>query len=138
MKDGNYVILDGDVAHGVGEIFAHRATEDQPPGDVKAQLERRAETLGITAPKFIAVEKYLKTAKAKKIKGNIGRTAIRSERNTRLRNTDYTQIPDAAARIKAGTPEQWAAYRQSVHDIAKAAITDGTPVDSIEWPNEPG
>jgi len=55
---------------------------------------------------------------------------IRSQRNDRLKASDWTQFPDAPA----GAAEKWKAYRQALRDIPKT-YTDLT--QEIPWPEEP-
>ena len=53
---------------------------------------------------------------------------VRSERNTKLAATDWTQIADSTADKTA-----WAAYRQALRDITAQA---GFPW-TIDWPAQP-
>jgi hypothetical protein len=53
---------------------------------------------------------------------------VRSERNTKLAATDWTQIADSTADKTA-----WAAYRQALRDITSQA---GFPW-TIDWPEQP-
>ena len=52
---------------------------------------------------------------------------IRSERNAKLADCDWTQLPDAPVDAAA-----WAAYRQELRDI-----TEQTDPFNIVWPEEP-
>lgn len=54
---------------------------------------------------------------------------IRAERNTRLGESDWTQIHDAPVDAKA-----WAAYRQALRDLP-ATIKD--PTQPVDWPTPP-
>lgn len=54
---------------------------------------------------------------------------VRSERNTKLAATDWTQGKD----IPDNVSSQWAAYRQALRDIT---AQEGFPWD-IEWPEQP-
>lgn len=54
---------------------------------------------------------------------------VRSERNRRLADCDWTQLPDAPVDAAA-----WAAYRQELRDISGQA---GFPWNVV-WPAEPG
>lgn len=51
--------------------------------------------------------------------------AVRAERDTLLKSTDWTQLPD----VPTGTRERWAAYRQALRDI-----TDQPDPFNIVWP----
>lgn len=54
---------------------------------------------------------------------------LRSKRDQRLADSDWTQIPDAPVDAKA-----WAAYRQALRDLP-ATIKD--PTAEIDWPTPP-
>lgn len=54
--------------------------------------------------------------------------SARSERNQRLKNTDWTQVADTPV-----SSADWAVYRQALRDVPAQA---GFP-DSITWPTEP-
>jgi hypothetical protein len=54
--------------------------------------------------------------------------AIRADRNRRLADCDWTQLPDAPADSAA-----WAAYRQALRDVTSQ---DGFPWDVV-WPEPP-
>jgi hypothetical protein len=53
--------------------------------------------------------------------------SVREQRNTKLTQSDWTQLPDASADSAA-----WAVYRQALRDIT----TQANPF-VIEWPVEP-
>lgn len=53
---------------------------------------------------------------------------IRADRNQRLADCDWTQLPDAPVNA-----EDWASYRQALRDIT----TQSDPFN-IQWPTEPG
>lgn len=55
-------------------------------------------------------------------------TSIRQERNQRLANCDWTQLPDAPVDAAA-----WAAYRQDLRDVTSQP---GFPW-SVTWPEQP-
>lgn len=55
-------------------------------------------------------------------------TNVRQERNQRLADCDWTQLPDAPVDAAA-----WATYRQNLRDVTSQA---GFPWD-ITWPSEP-
>jgi hypothetical protein len=54
--------------------------------------------------------------------------AVRTDRNQKLKDTDWTQVADAPANKAA-----WAAYRQALRDITAQA---GFPWD-VTWPTQP-
>jgi len=54
--------------------------------------------------------------------------AVRIERNKKLADSDWTQLPDAQVEADA-----WASYRQALRDITEQ---DGFPWE-IDWPFEP-
>ena len=56
---------------------------------------------------------------------------VRSRRNGMLRNTDWTQIGDAA--LGDHTAEEWATYRQSLRDVPQTY----SRVSEVVWPNDP-
>lgn len=56
---------------------------------------------------------------------------LRRVRNQRLRDSDWTQLPDAPANAQA----QWAAYRQSLRDLPNRF--NGDRLEEVEWPNKP-
>lgn len=53
---------------------------------------------------------------------------IRSERNKRLAETDWTQLPD----VPLHTRETWMSYRQALRDV-----TNQSNPFTIEWPVKP-
>ena len=55
---------------------------------------------------------------------------IRDQRNQKLIDTDWTQMPD----YNGGDKSAWATYRQSLRDVLAQS---GFPND-ITWPTEPG
>lgn len=54
---------------------------------------------------------------------------MRTKRDQALRDSDWTQIPDAPVDAKA-----WAAYRQQLRDLP-ATIED--PTQPVDWPTPP-
>lgn len=54
--------------------------------------------------------------------------SIRSERNQKLKSTDWTQVADSPV-----SSADWAVYRQALRDLPSQA---GFP-DSITWPTKP-
>ena len=53
---------------------------------------------------------------------------VRSERNAKLTNSDWTQVADAPV-----DKDAWAAYRQALRDVT---AQDGFPW-TIDWPKQP-
>ena len=58
-------------------------------------------------------------------------TMVRAERNSKLSNTDWTQIADAA--LGAHTAEEWAAYRQELRDLP----SKHSKVSEVVFPDDP-
>jgi len=56
---------------------------------------------------------------------------IRSQRNSMLRGSDWTQIGDAV--LGDHTAEDWATYRQSLRDLPQTY----TRVSEVVWPTAP-
>ena len=56
---------------------------------------------------------------------------VRSRRNGMLRNTDWTQIGDAA--LGDHTAEEWATHRQALRDVPQTY----SRVSEVVWPNDP-
>jgi hypothetical protein len=56
--------------------------------------------------------------------------ALRTERNLRLVNSDYTQLPDV--NLTEAQVEAWRVYRQELRDI-----TDGLVWNVTTWPAKP-
>ena len=56
---------------------------------------------------------------------------VRRRRDGQLRNTDWTQIGDAA--LAGHTAEEWATYRQSLRDLPQTY----SRVSEVVWPNDP-
>jgi hypothetical protein len=54
---------------------------------------------------------------------------VRDERNTKLSDTDWTQLPDVPESIK----NLWSPYRQSLRDVPQQA---GFPTN-VTWPTKP-
>lgn len=54
---------------------------------------------------------------------------VRATRDSLLRQSDWTQLPDAPVNAA-----DWAAYRQALRDIPGQ---DGFP-SSVNWPDKPG
>ena len=58
---------------------------------------------------------------------------LRTDRNSRLAASDYTQLQDA--HISQDKKDAWAAYRQALRDLPDE-LTD--PTDAVPWPLKPG
>jgi len=56
---------------------------------------------------------------------------VRSQRNTWLRSTDWTQIGDAA--LGDHTAEEWATHRQALRDLPQTY----SRVSEVVWPLDP-
>ena len=56
---------------------------------------------------------------------------VRSQRNSMLSASDWTQIGDAT--LGAHTAEEWRTYRQALKDIPQ----NYTRVSDVVWPNAP-
>ena len=56
--------------------------------------------------------------------------ALRTERNMRLVNSDYTQLPDV--NLSEAQVEAWRVYRQELRDI-----TDNLVWNATTWPVKP-
>ena len=56
---------------------------------------------------------------------------VRGQRDSQLRNTDWTQIGDAA--LGDHTAEEWAGYRQELRDIPQTY----SRVSEVVWPFDP-
>ena len=63
------------------------------------------------------------------INNELAANAIKLERNTRLKQSDWTQLPD----VPLATKEAWAVYRQALRDITNQP---GFPL-SVIWPEQP-
>ena len=81
--------------------------------------------------KFIAGPVFTNSAEETTYRANVDAAAAeraRAERNTKLANSDWTQLPDSSADASA-----WATYRQALRDLPS---TDGWP-HNITWPTNP-
>ena len=56
---------------------------------------------------------------------------VRMERNSKLSQSDWTQIADAA--LGAHTAEEWATYRQELRDLP----SKHSKVSEVVWPDDP-
>lgn len=69
-----------------------------------------------------------KTAEELQADNNAKSQQVRSERNTKLAECDWTQLPDAPV-----SAQPWANYRQQLRDVTSQA---GFPWD-VQWPEAP-
>lgn len=60
--------------------------------------------------------------------------AIKMQRNSLLRDTDWTQMPDAPLTEQQRTA--WAIYRQSLRDVPQNNL-NAESIDDIIWPTKP-
>jgi hypothetical protein len=102
------------------------ASADQPAYDHTVDLSRTAEK---KSGKWVEVW-ISNPATPEEIQQRTANKAneVRSERNKRLADCDWTQLPDAPVDRAA-----WATYRQALRDITKQA---GFPWN-VAWPVEP-
>ena len=56
---------------------------------------------------------------------------VRSQRDSLLRSTDWTQVGDAA--LGDHTAEEWATHRQALRDLPAVY----SRVSEVVWPNDP-
>lgn len=61
-------------------------------------------------------------------------SAIRKERNIRLSQSDWTQMPDAP--LSPEQKQQWATYRQQLRDLPSLYSTE-TNIDNVVFPEIP-
>lgn len=62
---------------------------------------------------------------------DVALAALRTERNRRLADCDWTQMPDAP--LSGPTLEAWRSYRQQLRDLPEAISDPWTPI----WPERP-
>ena len=61
---------------------------------------------------------------------------VRKERNKRLSQSDWTQIPDN--QLSDSKKAEWATYRQELRDMMTSYTdTESNTVDAITWPTAP-
>ena len=58
-------------------------------------------------------------------------TMVRGQRDSMLRDTDWTQIADAT--LGSHTAEEWATYRQELRDLP----SKHSKVSEVVWPDDP-
>jgi hypothetical protein len=60
-------------------------------------------------------------------------TALRTERNARLAQSDWTALSDA--HLSQDKKDAWFAYRQALRDLPdEVTITSPADLDAVEWP----
>ena len=59
---------------------------------------------------------------------------IRTIRQQRLWDSDWTQMPDAP--LSDSKKAEWATYRQALRDLP-ASVENITSLDQVEWPTKP-
>lgn len=60
--------------------------------------------------------------------------AVRSDRNKRLRDTDWTQLEDA--QLTGLAKAEWVVYRQSLRDVP-SNNSNANRLEDIQWPTPP-
>lgn len=58
--------------------------------------------------------------------------SLRAERDMKLAETDWTQVPDSP--LDAADKSAWQNYRQALRDITQTY----TSLDDVVWPTKPG
>lgn len=62
-------------------------------------------------------------------------TQVRTQRNQRLLDCDYTQLVDIQAMLDDNTKAKWATYRQALRDFpAKYSDNDVLNIENVTWP----
>lgn len=117
--------------------FARFEYSDPPAYDAEFQEAREITPVlnGVVATqaweiveKFTADEKASYIAKRDAERLEAQKVAVRSERNTKLSASDWTQVADAPVDKAA-----WATYRQALRDVTGQ---EGFPW-TVTWPTEP-
>lgn len=109
--EGGVVILNGAVRPGADGHELWRS----PTNDELAETADRSRVFAITTDQ--------------------GRRAmLRIERDRRLVETDWTELPSAAKRLSAAELAAWATYRQALRDLP----ADTADPDNPPWPIPPG
>ena len=63
-------------------------------------------------------------------------TALRTERNRLLQQSDWTQLQDA--HLSAEKKSAWADYRQALRDLPdEVTLTSPQDLDAVTWPTPP-
>ena len=68
---------------------------------------------------------------ARQAAADLDMSRVRSQRDGRLRGTDWTQIGDAA--LGDHTAEEWATHRQALRDVPQTY----SRVSEVVWPLDP-
>lgn len=64
---------------------------------------------------------------------------LRQERNLRLSQSDWSQLPDVQTMLDDHEKSRWLDYRQSLRDLPeKYAATDHTELSGVDWPQAVG
>ena len=63
---------------------------------------------------------------------------LRNERNKRLQQSDWTQLPDVQSTFNQELKNKWLIYRQALRDITQTySQNDIIMLDQVVWPNLP-
>ena len=89
------------------------------------------EYIELTAEELQEIRRYAAAA-------DLDFSRVRMERNSMLRDTDWTQIADAT--LGAHTAEEWATYRQELRDLPskwfqQGVFPDDPPTAAAKQPN---
>ena len=60
---------------------------------------------------------------------------LRTIRNTKLKESDWSQMPDSP--LSDAKKEEWKTYRQALRDIPVTEPTPTSGLQNITWPTEP-
>lgn len=115
-------LSDGEVA----EFNCFRVNETEPPTAPSGKKVVQIDPTQIDGQWFVAwaIEDYTQEEISQQW------AAIRALRNTKLADSDWTQLPDAP--LSNVETQYWAAYRQALRDIT----TQSDPFN-ITWPTKP-
>ena len=123
---------EGETIHGVLVMEGTALEHDPLPGayievDYPVQIELNEGEIknGTPRVKLGAVERRAAKQAAKEMRG------LRSERNRRLRDCDWTQLPDA--NLSAEEIEAWRVYRRDLRDLPANTPDPLNPA----WPTPP-
>ena len=61
---------------------------------------------------------------------------LRTERNSRLAETDFYMLVDVFAGLSTGDAEVVRLYRQALRDLP-SRYADGETIEEVEWPAQP-
>ncbi len=92
------------------------------------------ETIGVTYDS--ETQTYMFTTDAAKVQAKLDQawTALRTERNRRLAETDWVALADA--HLSQDKKDAWFAYRQELTDLPES-ITNPSDLVSVPWPLDP-